>query len=550
MNLASKAGRKLNSVTKHIVKLINFKSQSTLDPIVAALLKDQVKWNNLKKQTNRKKILIASSMAEYTHGSDLDRVLAIALTERGHQVAFALCNSDLLACQIIKYSSYKPNELINSTSTPRCKSCSSHINKDFLPLGLPIYNFKERILNESTLKSELNQLDFNSLRNFKVGEMEIGTHAWAGAVRYFASTDITKEKDAKDILIRFIISGIRIIESINIIIEKFSPDIIVAHHGIYVPQGMVSEIARVNKIKLMTWTPSYRKGTFIFSPNESYHYSMISEPISKWETVSLTKRQIKSLSEYMDSRISGENDWIKFSDTKIEKREEPIDVSDFFLLLTSVSWDAELHYKSRAFANMRDWLAESIQFFKDNPDEQLVIRIHPAELTSPNVSREPMADYVSSLDISGYPNIVLLGPDSKISTYGLIKKSKAVIIYNTKAGIEAAYTGKPVIVAGEAWIKGKNIGWDAYNQEEYINILKQFKENISMTPDMKKLAIQYAYHFFFRRMIRIKLFSNPIGNRLVPNKVSLKTLIGKKDSNLQGVLNSIEENTTPVGHHV
>jgi hypothetical protein len=71
-----------------------------------------------------------------------------------------------------------------------------------------------------------------------------------------------------------------------------------------------------------------------------------------------------------------------------------------------------------------------------------------------------------------------------------------------------------------------------------------------MTPDMKKLAIQYAYHFFFRRMIRIQLFSNPIGDRLVPNKVSLKTLIGKKDSNLQGVLNSIEENTTPIGHHV
>jgi hypothetical protein len=277
---------------------------------------------------------------------------------------------------------------------------------------------------------------------------------------------------------------------------------------------------------------------------------MISEPISKWETVLLTKRQIKSLSKYMDSRNSGENDWIKFSDTKIEKREASIDAANFFLLLTSVSWDAELHYKSRAFANMRDWLAESIQFFKNNSGEKLVIRVHPAELTSPNVSREPMVDYVNSLDISDYPNIVLLGPDSKISTYDLIKKSKAVIIYNTKTGIEAAYTGKPVIVAGEAWIKDKNIGWDAYNPEEYIQILNQFKENISMTPEMKKHAIQYAYHFFFRRMIRIKLFSNPRESRLVPNKVSLKTLIGKKDSNFQGILDSIEENTTPVGRHV
>jgi hypothetical protein len=489
-------------------------------------------------------------MADYSHGSDLDRVLAIALTERRHQVAFALCNSDLLACQIIKYSSYKPSELINSTSTPRCKSCSSHINKDFLPLGLPIYNFKKRISNESTLRSELNQLDLDSLRNFKVSGMEIGTHAWAGAVRYFASTDITKEIEAKNILIRFIISGIRIIESVKDIIQEFSPDIIVAHHGIYVPQGILSEIARVNNIKLMTWTPSYRTGTFIFSPSESYHYSMISEPISNWENILPTKSQIKSLNNYMDSRNSGKNDWIKFSDTKIEKQQVPIDESNFFLLLTSVSWDAELHYKSRAFTNMREWLAESIQFFKDNPSEKVIIRVHPAEITSPNVSREPMADYVNSLNISDYPNIILLGPDSSVSTYDLIEKSKAVVIYNTKTGIEAAFTGKPVIVAGEAWIKGKNIGWDAYNAEDYRKILYQFKEDLSMNLEMKNNAIKYAYHFFFKRMIRIKLFSNPKDNRLVPNKISLKSIIGKKDINFQAILDSIEKNTTPVGHHV
>ena len=549
MKLAAGAGQRSYGILKQILKLINFNNGSTLDPIVTAVLKDQNKWNKLKKQANRKKILIATSMADYSHGSDLDRVLAIALTERGHKISFALCNSDLLACQIIKYSSYKPNELLNSTSTPRCSSCSSHINKDFLPLGLAIYNFEKRISNELNLKSELKQLDMDSLRNFVVSGVEIGTHAWAGAVRYFASTDFVKEVEAKDILIRFIISGVRISESVKEIIQEFSPDIIVAHHGIYVPQGILSEIARVNDIELMTWTPSYRTGTFIFSPGESYHYSMISEPISSWENISLTKKQIKLLNTYMDSRNSGKNDWIKFSDTKIEKQEVPIDLSDFFLLLTSVSWDAELHYESRAFANMREWIAESIQFFKDNPGEKLIIRVHPAELTSPNVSREPMADYVNSLNISSYPNIILLGPDCTVSTYDLIKKSKSVIIYNTKTGIEAAYAGKPVIVAGEAWIKGKNIGWDAYNKEEYIKILNQFKENIDMNLEMKNNSIKYAYHFFFKRMIKVKLFSTPKENRLIPNKISLKTIIGKKDKNFQAILDSIEKNATPVGYH-
>jgi hypothetical protein len=536
------------TILKRLARSRRVNTETKLDPIVSAVFKDKKKWNKIKKQTTGKKILIATSMAEYTHGSDLDRVLAIALTERGHQVSFSLCDSNLLACQIIKFSSYKPSKLIESTNTPRCSSCSSHIEKDFLPLGLPIYTYNKKISNEFDMQFKLEKLDMDALRNFEIDEVKIGMHAWAGAVRYFASTDFTKEVESKKILIRFIISGLRIVESVKSIIKDFSPDTIIAHHGIYVPQGILSEMAKLHGIALMTWTPSYRTGTFIFSPGESYHFSMISELNSKWKNLALTQKQAKSLSKYMESRKSGKNDWIKFSDSKVENKETPINVANYFLILTSVSWDAELHYKSRAFSNMREWLQVSIQFFKDNPKEKVIIRVHPAELTSPNVSREPMAEFIRSLRIDSHPNIILLGPDSSASTYELIEKSKAVIIYNTKTGIEAAYMGKPVIVAGEAWIKGKGIGWDAYSSDEYLKILDEFRNNVKMSKEMRKNSINYAFHFFFRRMIQVKLFSNPKNNRLIPNEISLRSIIGKKDKNFQAILDSIEDISPPVGN--
>jgi hypothetical protein len=60
------------------------------------------------------------------------------------------------------------------------------------------------------------------------------------------------------------------------------------------------------------------------------------------------------------------------------------------------------------------------------------------------------------------------------------------------------------VVAGEAWIRGKEFTFDVNSPEEYLKVLQRmpFKEKLSK--EKKNLALKYAYHFFFRRMIFIK----------------------------------------------
>jgi len=498
-----------------------------------------------------KRILIATSMSSYLHGSSMDRLLALSLTEKGHRVAFLLCDSNLEACQLIKFGSYKPEALLRSKNTPRCNDCSSNIGKLFTPMGLPIYRFNATHPDERRIKMEFQTKSFKELRAFKIDSSHIGMHAWAGAIRYFATTEFTDEPFAKEVLIRFLISGIRIHTSMSRIFSQFQPDTLIAHHGIYIPQGVVSEFARSRNIDVMTWTASYRKGTFIFSPDVTYHYSMVEEPTSNWESLKLTNTQEAVLDEYMASRWSGENDWIKFSDSKVDQDRTSASGSDFYLALTSVTWDAELHYESRAFANMREWLKTTIEYFKANPAQNLVIRVHPAEITSPIKSRESMVDFITSLGIHAYRNITVIPPENNISTYKLIDQSRVVIVYNTKTGIEAAYRSKPVVIAGEAWIRGKGIGWDARNSQDYLEILNLFKRSLEMTAEQKTRARQYAYHFFFRRMIRLQIFSEPSSSEnLFPNtNLGILNLIGKSDNNFQEVVTAILENRIPMAIH-
>ncbi len=518
------------------------------DPIVRSITENSEIWISWKKKATGRKILIATSMSGYLHGSSMDRLLALSLTKEGHEVAFLLCDSDLEACQLVKFGSYKPEVLVKSKSTPRCDGCSSNIGKLFTPMGLPIYKFKSDRSDELRLKVEFQKKTFEELKAFRIDSVQVGMHAWAGAIRYFATTEFTCEPHAKEVLIRFLISGIRIHSSMSSIFTEFRPDTLVAHHGIYIPQGVVSEFAASQNVNVMTWTASYRKGTFIFSPHETYHYSMVTEPTSNWNSLELTKSQNIKLDEYMNSRWSGQNDWIKFSDSKIDQDNTFEDKSDFYLALTSVTWDAELHYESRAFSSMREWLRKTIEYFKDNPHQELVVRVHPAEITSPIKSRESMGDFIASLGINSHPNITVIPPESNISTYELIEKSRVVIVYNTKTGIEAAYRKKPVVIAGEAWIRGKGIGWDAKDSQDYIEILDLFKHSLQMSPLQLRRARQYAYHFFFRRMISIQLFSNPHSSEwLFPNRqITLEELTGIKDPNFQEILSSIVDLRIPI----
>ena len=526
------------------------KDTLTQDKILNALHENQDFWKKCvekaSKNDSAKRILIATSMSDYNHAASLDRLLAIALTAKGHKVAFLLCNSELEGCQIIKFQDSPTSELLNHPNTPRCFKCAPKIKEKFLPLGLPIYTFQNNdLVHESEMKS-FQKIKTSEFRHIQVDEISIGEHAWAGAVRYFASSNLETQEYSREIILRFLKSALRVKYGTEKAINLFHPEIVIAHHGIYVPQGIITQVAKAKNIFTMTWTPSYRKGTFIFSPTDSYHYALVEEDSKIWRDYELDTNQKNSLRKYMKSRELGQEDWIKFSDSKIESRETHKSNSSYFLLLTSVTWDAELHYKSRAFTNMKNWLATTVDVFRDYPEQKLIIRIHPAEVTSPNKSRERMSDFLQNIGASELPNVEIIQPTSQLSTYSLIQSAKAVLIYNTKTGIEAAYMKKPVITSGEAWIKGKGLSTDAYSPEEYIEILRRaINGNLELTINFD-LAEKYAYHFFFKRMIRFEIFSGETTKDLLPKTfLEWSQLTGEFDPNFNEVINAIIENRTP-----
>jgi hypothetical protein len=119
-------------------------------------------------------------------------------------------------------------------------------------------------------------------------------------------------------------------------------------------------------------------------------------------------------------------------------------------------------------------------------------------------------------------NVFLIGPKDPISTYATMLQCDAVIIYGTKTGVELSSQGVPVIVAGEAWLRGKGVTMDASSPEDYFRLLDELPLGRRLPEEVVRRARTYAYHFFFRRMIPLE-FTRPLQGWL-PYRLELARL--------------------------
>jgi hypothetical protein len=300
---------------------------------------------------------------------------------------------------------------------------------------------------------------------------------------------------------------------------------------------------------VVNWNPAYRDHCFVFSHDDSYHRTMISEPVAAWENLDLTPAMQEELEGYLEDRRTGRGDWIWFHTagegrSTLSARTPAVDSTrPFITLLTSVIWDARLHYDSNAFENMMDWVCATIDYFAAHPGLQLVIRVHPAEISGNIPSRQTVVAELKARFEELPPNVLLVPPESPVSTYDLIASSQAVLLYNTKTGIEIASRGIPVVVAGDAWIRNKGFSLDASSEEEYLRILDTVATLPRLDEATRRRALKYAYHFFFRRMIPISFVHSREKFQFELSLRGVRDLLPGQDSGLDCVCDGILHGT-------
>lgn len=550
----------INSDFKKMINIILGKESKPAEKVIIPweeiLINSATPWIKAKKSANKgPNILIATSFGGQETNTYIEGLLAIALTLRGANIHFLLCDKFLPACQLATTTHFGATAEFAKHGPQKslCDSCFNKGIQSYKVLGLPVHLYSKLInVREQKLSYEkAEKIDLKGLKNYKFQGLSLGEHALAGALRFFAKASIEDEPFVDKIKKRYLYASFLTVNCIKKLLDQYKFETIVFNHGIYVPQGLIGEIARREKVRVVNWNPAYRKKCFIFSHNDTYHHTLLSEPTKSWEKMPWNQKMAKKLEKYLNSRITHKNDWIWFHENpqlKIDQIAEKLGI-DFTKptigLLTNVLWDAQLHYRENAFPDMLSWLIKTIKYFAGRKDLQLIIRIHPAEIRGTLPSRQKVFDEINKNFPILPKNIFVIPPENNISTYSIMYKCNAVIIFGTKTGVELTSVGIPVIVAGEAWIRNKGITTDVTSAKDYFRILNTlpFKNRLGKKEVLR--AQKYAFHFFFRRMIPLACVNPAQG--WPPFKVNiekLSDLLPGKDKGLDvicdGILNGTE----------
>lgn len=458
-----------------------------------------------------KKVLTATCVGGLLTAIDMETIIAVALSLRGASVHALICDRFLpacLMCQSNKSISIK-HFAANGPSRLYCKRCFKSGNAAYQSAGLKIHLFSEYITerDRQNVAMLVKNTACEHIKNYTYQDLAVGEHALAGALRFFARGSIDEEKYAQPVLKRYFEASLLTATVMQKIQSEQKFDAAVFHHGIYVPHGIIGEVFRKEGVGVVNWNVGYREGTFIFSHNDTYHHKMMSEPVSNWESISWNSKLEQKVLTYINNRSKGTRDWHVFlNEPSGDIATLGFDSSKPAIgLLTNVCWDAQLHYPANVFDNMLEWIFQTIDHFAKKPDLQLIIRVHPAEVTAELPSRQLVVEEIKKSFPILPPNIFVVAPESKINTYTLMEACNAVIIYGTKTGVELTSFGIPVIVAGEAWIRNKGITIDPTSQRDYFEILDRLPLNGRMNDALKQRARKYAYHFFFRRMVPVEV---------------------------------------------
>jgi len=477
---------------------------------------DHARWHEISEAAREgPRVLIATSTGGHKPAMPVESLLAVALTLRGASVHFLLCDRFLPACMLAVSTQFRDQAdfVHHGPTRTLCGDCFSSGYRTYRPLGLPIHRYSEWVTSqEREAARELSRsIPLADIAAYRVDGVAVGEHALAGALRYFAKGDLDDEPHGEAVLRRYLEAALLTTYALHRLVDRFGFQIACFHHGIYVPQGLVGEVARHREVRVVNWHTAYRKQCFIFSHHDCYHHTLMSEPTAVWENMKWTPELERQVMDYLESRRRGTRDWISFHEKPEEDlatiaKDLGIDFSKPCIgLLTNVVWDAQLHYPANAFPNMLRWVMETIGYFMKRPDLQLIIRVHPAEVRGTLPSRQPVVKEIRKHFPVLPENIIVIPPECPVSTYAVMEQCDSVIIYGTKTGVELSSLGVPIIVAGEAWIRNKGLTLDAHTAEQYFQLLDRLPLGKRMDEDSVRRARMYAYHFFFRRMIPLSM---------------------------------------------
>lgn len=117
-----------------------------------------------------------------------------------------------------------------------------------------------------------------------------------------------------------------------------------------------------------------------------------------------------------------------------------------FLLATNVVGDSSILRRTPLFRSQRDWLRQTIAFFRARPEWNLIVRAHPDEMWVRGKVTVRMGEVAREL-AGGAENVLVIGGHEDVSSYALMDGLAGGLVWISSIGADMVARGIPVLAA-------------------------------------------------------------------------------------------------------
>ena len=419
-----------------------------------------------------KSILIQTSYQPTPH-LETEMEIIEKLLENGNKIFWIICEGDFKVCF------QNPNHLKID-----CKKCFSRVSNGFDLLKSRVFNHQNLNVikyNQFLSKSDFNInfqsknlvfKTFNELKAFHYKTYDSGLATASSLVSYTRNHEPIIENHI-DFIKNGLFTGAYLYETFQLILNQIKPDFVILFNGRFIENRPLLRVCQEKKIEYATHERGGKINSFLFQINSIPHsISTISKEMEQlWKDSNENKFEIGE--KFYSNRIKRVEDaWYSFTkEQQLGRLPESFRQLEGKKVITIFNSSLDEYEGLEGFGpffydNDNEGIKAICESLKNDATIKLYIRIHP-NLKGIDNSQNRFLNEIANQ----YKTVEMISADDSVDTYALIKSSEIVIVFGSTVGVEAAFSGKNVVLLGKAAYMNLNCVTIPKNHLDLMTIL-------------------------------------------------------------------------------
>jgi hypothetical protein len=421
-------------------------------------------------------------------------IIAHAFRTRGYDPVILHCDRGLTRCL---------RRWIVEDSSASCDRCVVDGRRTIDAFGLDYLTVSE--LAPSTEPT----VETDDIESVEYKGIDLSQFALATTRKYFQkyTIDLSAEYE-REVYTDMLKNGITLVDIVEELVRTRDIVATMVMEDHYVHGGVPLAVSKKHGVPGYSIENGLRDGTILFGHTDNrntFPFFTDDEVLDRRLSTPLTDAQRERIDALVSNRFEGGED-VTYQYSSDAARS--IDTGEYQAIagmFTNLIWDASLNTDDFApYTDALQWIRETVEAFADQSDVGLVVKTHPAETA--HGTRQPVGEYVRTTCGPLPPNVDVLPPDTPVNTYQMMHDIDAGIVYNTTVGLEMAYQGYPVVVAGDTHYRGLGFTHDPETKSAYHDTLGAIAD-LEMTPEMQERAQRYMYFLMLEKSLDFPFLS-------------------------------------------